>query len=252
MKKEIIENTRLNEFFGDKFEFINNGFAAGQFNMDFDYSRTQAFSNGEALPMFRLYGWDPWSVSLGYNQKETDILKERTDERGFDIVRRPTGGRAVLHAGEITYSVVLTLPEHKTVHDMYREIHIVLLKGLQKIGGEVIGFEKSQPDFREMYKRQGLSVSCFASSARYEIEWEGKKIVGSAQRLFGDTLLQHGSILLGDGHEQLAQVASVDSEERRQMLMDYTKKHSATMKEVCGRAVTFDEAADAIYKTIFE
>lgn len=243
---KIIEGSSLNFLFGDKFEFIESGFSTGEENMRFDMERTLNCSEGMALPMFRLYGWQPWSVSLGANQKETDINYVECKKRGFDIVRRPTGGRAVLHGNELTYSVVLPLPEKMTVHDVYREIHIILLKGLKRLKAEGLDFEQSQAQFRDIYKSSGSSMSCFASSARYEIAYQGRKVVGSAQRLFGKTLLQHGSILLGPGHEQLSFCSAVQSQEKQKILYEYILQHSATMEEACGRKIGFQEAAEAV------
>lgn len=90
-----VEN-QLYNFLGNDYEVINSGFCVGQYNMDFDIERTKQFSEGSAKAMFRVYGWKPWALSLGYNQKETDIDPELCRARNIDIVRRPTGGRAVL------------------------------------------------------------------------------------------------------------------------------------------------------------
>jgi lipoate-protein ligase A len=250
MENQILKTNELTHFFGEEFEFIDTGFSSGQFNMDFDIKRTNDVAAGKALPMFRVYGWNPWAVSLGYNQKDDEIDKEKCGLKGFDLVRRPTGGRAVLHANEITYSVVINLPEGRTVHDIYREIHTILLESFISLGCKNIGFQKAQTDFREHYKSSGMSVSCFTSSARYEIEYEGRKVVGSAQRLFGKTLLQHGSILLSKGHEQIADVIKAKSESDRDKLRDYLLKHSATLEESSGRIINFNECREAIYQII--
>ncbi|MFC2129831.1 biotin/lipoate A/B protein ligase family protein [Bacteroidota bacterium] len=247
----IINDTKLNELFSGKFELVKHEFNDGKFNMDFDFERTQLCAEDKALPMLRFYGWNPWTVSLGYNQKEDEIDKLKLTEKGFGLVRRPTGGRAVLHADELTYSVVLTLPKHLSVHDVYREIHIILLKGLKKLAAKGLEFEKVQPDFRQLYdKQKEMSVSCFASTARYEIALNGKKVVGSAQRLFGNTLLQHGSILLGSGHEQLAEITKVQSEEKREILRNYILNHSATLEEACDRKISFEECRNSIISII--
>lgn len=251
--KKIIENSKLNELFGGPFELIDSGFSTGQQNMDFDMLRTTDCSKGNALPMFRLYGWKPWSVSLGANQKEEDINKEECSKRNIDLVRRPTGGRAVLHANEITYSVVLKLPANMTVHDIYRDIHIALMNGLNKLGipeENRLEFEKSQPNFKDLYQNSDKSVACFASSARYEISHENRKIVGSAQRLFGTTLLQHGSILLGPGHEQLAFVTKTQEEAKQKALLKFILSHSAAIGEIAGRDISYNEAANALIEEI--
>ncbi len=248
-KTQIIETGALADVFGGKYELITNGHSTGQFNMDFDMDRTRAVQSGQALPMFRLYGWEPWAVSLGAHQKESDISMEKCREHGVDLVRRPTGGRAVLHADEITYSAVLPLPEGMSVHDVYRELHVVLLRSLQALGCTNMEFEKSQPDFREFYKRSALSTSCFASAARYEISEQGRKAVGSAQRLIGSVLLQHGSILLGQGHELLSELVVLPNEGMREELREYTRTHSITLSESAKREITFAEAEESIMKT---
>lgn len=247
---KIINQGKLCDFFSSPFELLDTGINAGQYNMDFDFERSQAVSKKLALPMFRLYGWNPWTVSLGANQREDEIDLKKLNELGFGLVRRPTGGRAVLHANELTYSVVMQLPEGMSAHDAYREIHIILLNGFNKLGCN-LEFEKSQPDFRELYKDQGTSMACFASSARWEIAWNGKKIVGSAQRVFGRTLLQHGSILLGEGSEQLADVAAID-EDKRKSLKNYLLRHSSTLEQAANRPINYSECAEVIFDSIYE
>ena len=247
---QIIKNTKLNIIFGSDFELIHNGFNSGVFNMKFDMDRTERVASGEALPMFRLYGWKPWAVSLGAHQKQDDINIEECHRRNYDLVSRPTGGRAVLHANELTYSLVMNLQDGQTVQDVYRDIHIILLNALKNLGTKDLDFEKSQPNFREFYKDSGMSVSCFASSARYEIAYKERKVIGSAQRLFGKTLLQHGSILLGKGHEQLAFITKTANSEAQMILLNYIESHSATVEEAAGRNITFEEAANSVINTI--
>ncbi len=236
----------LPDIFRQEFETINSGFSTGEYNMKFDYDRTVAVAESKAAPMFRVYGWKPWAVSLGFNQKEGDIDKAECDKRNIDIVRRPTGGRAVLHAEELTYSLVMNMPEGKTVQDIYREIHLYFLESFEKIGINNLEFEKSQPNFREFYKNNDSSVSCFASSARYEIAYNNRKVIGSAQRLFGKVLLQHGSILISNGHEQLADIISNADTEKKEKLKQWITNHSATLEEASQRKLSFDECTNAI------
>jgi lipoate-protein ligase A len=244
--RRIIEGNTAASLFGGQYELIDTGFSNGDFNMAFDYERALLVEKGDSLPMFRLYGWDPWSVSLGANQKEDEIDPELCREHGFTIVRRPTGGRAVLHADELTYSIVMKLTDKLTIHDIYREIHKILLDSLLNAGCRDLDFVKSQPDFNEFYKTSDKSMSCFASSARYEISYKGRKLIGSAQRVIGSTLLQHGSILLDAGHEQIANVARVKSEENRNALLKYIVNHSSTATEAASKKITFQEARNEI------
>jgi lipoate-protein ligase A len=228
------------------FKYIDSGYCTGQYNMDLDIELTNKCINGDSGSVFRLYAWEPWAVSLGANQKEEDIDKEECINRGFDIVRRPTGGRAVLHANEITYSVVCRLEDGYSQHDAYRDIHVFLLDAFIKAGCTDLDFERSQPDFRKLYKESGMSVSCFASSARYEVTYKGRKVVGSAQRLYGDVLLQHGSILLDSGHEQLAYVSANKSDRSKEVLRQFIEHHSATLSEAANKPISYYEVSNVI------
>lgn len=234
----------LTEILGKDYDLVRSGFSTGEYNMRFDIDRKDDFARGSARAMFRLYGWRPAAVSLGFNQKAEDIDSALCRQYGFDIVRRPTGGRAVLHSDELTYSVVCTIPSGATPQDLYRDIHIYLLERLSRLNIPEVGFEKSQPDFSALYKSvdRTRSISCFASAARWEISCRGRKLVGSAQRVFGRTLLQHGSILLGAGHELLADVIAGINSDKRKSLKDFTASHSITLSEICGREITFAEA----------
>lgn len=220
-----------------------------QANMDIDTKRAEE-SVMYCRPMLRLYSWKPFAVSLGAHQKENDIDKNACVARGYSIVRRPTGGRAILHAAELTYSLVVPLTTkdepHRTVHDIYRNTHLLLLKALHKLGAKGIDFQKSQTDFRALYRSGQVSMPCFASSARYELMYEGRKIVGSAQRLYGSTVLQHGSILLDTGHEGLADILNLDNETERETIRKVIHSQSATLRESCNQEISWETCADAI------
>lgn len=87
--------------------FLNTGFRRGKFNMEFDEYLAGRLLEGKGSPTLRVFGWSPYAVSLGYHQSEDEIDLQRCAEEGIDVVRRPTGGRAILHAHEVTYSVVM-------------------------------------------------------------------------------------------------------------------------------------------------
>ncbi len=226
-------------------KFSNDGENTGFKNMECDCDLLKEVAAGNSPEVFRLYAWQPWCVSLGAHQKESDIDGELCIKNGFDIVKRPTGGRAVLHADEITYSVVLKKTHERTVHEIYREIHEMLLKALNPLCNYQLDFKKTQTDFKEIYKNVESSAICFTSSARHEITFKNRKVVGSAQRVFGDVVLQHGSILLGAGHERLADVLKTTDENRKVLKEDLLQK-SATLSEIAGREITYDECAAAI------
>jgi lipoate-protein ligase A len=164
----------------------------------------------EGKPILRLFRWKPWAISLGYNQSPADLNPAACRRDGIDIVRRPTGGRAILHAEELTYSVVMRAGR-RSILQVYNAISAALVRGLGLFGVEV-SLQKSQPNFAEAY-RHASSIPCFTSSARYEIEWNGRKLVGSAQRRFGeetdDVVLQHGAILCGPAHRKLGDYLAI-------------------------------------------
>jgi len=213
-----------------------------------DRDLAEKLQRAEILPTLRLYAWKPWAVSLGYNQSEKDINRRKCEEYGFDIVRRPTGGRAILHANELTYSVVM-LADGKGITETYSLISKALVAGLSTICPE-ISYESSQPNFASLYKRQE-SIPCFSASARYEVQIGGKKNVGSAQRRFSlpnlpEVVLQHGSILLGPEHKLLAEILNVESEEIKKKIVQDIEMKTIDLSTALHRRVLFDETAAAV------
>jgi lipoyl(octanoyl) transferase len=224
------------------FRFLDSGAMRGEDNMAFDVARALEVSEGAAPPLLRVYQWQPWCISLGRHQDEADIERERAARDGIDIVRRPTGGRAILHAEELTYSVVMP-HEGRGILEIYKLISEALVAGLNLL---VPGVEmaKTQPDFQKLYKEPG-SIPCFSSSARYEIEFEGRKLVGSAQRRIGNAVLQHGSLLLGDAHLRLSDYLALDENSRRDIRSDM-ERHTISLRRIAGREATFEEMAECL------
>ncbi len=174
-------------------------------------------------PVLRFFTWEPYCVSLGFHQNSAEINNELCRVKGIDLVKRPTGGRAILHAEELTYSVIYPF-QSMDVMDFYRMVHMPLVAALQdiKVPAE---FQAVQPDFKKFYKSENSAV-CFAASARYEVEVEGKKLIGSAQRVYENSILQHGSLLLGPYHENLADLLEIP-EQKRAAVRSYVKNHTA-------------------------
>lgn len=167
---------------------------SGKLNMERDIEIMEEVASGECPPTLRLYRWSPPAVSLGYFQDENDIVDMNACHKaGVEIVRRPTGGRAVLHLHELTYSIVV--PEvHPFIHnggvlDAYRAISrgLITAFNLLNILASVTPEEKGQGGF--------APGSCFDTPSAYEIQVDGKKVVGSAQLRRDGIILQHGSIL---------------------------------------------------------
>jgi len=150
-------------------------------------------------PILRLYRWEPAAVTIGYNQDFTDFDEPGIGAAGYDLVRRPTGGRAILHADELTYAVIGTSPGPvfgASLHETYLKINQALLSFLADLG---LAGEISAGESREAAR----GLVCFRSTGRHEISVGGRKIIGSAQRRTGGVFLQHGSILAGPRHLEL-------------------------------------------------
>ncbi|MDD5720479.1 MAG: lipoate--protein ligase family protein [Candidatus Krumholzibacteria bacterium] len=150
-------------------------------------------------PVLRLYRWRPSAVSYGFHQRASDFDAEAVARLGYDLVKRPTGGRAILHAEELTYCVVGASPSPlfgANLHSCYERINEALVAFLRALGlaPEISGGE----DRGEM--RQAV---CFKSAGQHEIRIAGRKIVGSAQRRGDGVFLQHGSLLTGPRHADL-------------------------------------------------
>ncbi|MEN3038164.1 MAG: lipoate--protein ligase family protein [Candidatus Kryptonium sp.] len=226
-----------------KWIFLNTGFNDGEFNMKFDENLARLFAEGKIKPVLRVYGWRPYTISIGYNQDERVFDFDKIRSSGIGFVRRPTGGRAILHSEELTYSVVMN-SEGKNVLEIYNMLSKAIARGLSLLGVE-FELEESQPDFKKLY-RQFNSIPCFASSAKYEIHYKGKKVVGSAQRRYGDVVLQHGSILIGEFHKKLPEFLKVDSQDLIEQLKDEIENKTISLNEIFGRQVEFNEVADVL------
>lgn len=175
----------------------------GKYNMEYDINLAQNCKEDEAF--FRLYRWEPYCISLGANQNIDEIDLEKAKQDSIDCVHRPTGGRAILHAEEITYSAILPYSASYSARDIYTNISLALLEGLKLYNPKLAQAELEglQPNFPNLLKSPS-GMLCFASTAKSEIKYKGKKLVGSAQRKMERIVLQHGSVLCGTFHQKLA------------------------------------------------
>jgi lipoyl(octanoyl) transferase len=228
--------------------FENTGICSGVFNMDYDTALAQALVNGTGNPTIRVYAWQPSAISLGWNQSLDEIDLAKTSSSGIDVVRRPTGGRAILHSEELTYSVVMRV-KGKNVLSVYDEISRALVTGLLELGVPV-AIEKSQPHFPSLY-RTSSAAACFSSTGRYEIKCHGKKLVGSAQRRYAaeggeEVVLQHGSILLGPDHKRMVDFLNFSSEEQRTSLRRELDEKTTELSTLLNREIGLLEVAEVV------
>lgn len=229
-------------------QFCNTGRRTGSFNMTYDERLAHSLLSNDHPFVVRVYGWQPAAISLGWHQDIGEIDGGLAAEHGVDVVRRPTGGRAILHSDEVTYSVVMVASQ-KGVLSVYQSISEALTSGLRFFGAKV-ALEKSQPHFPTLY-RSPSSVACFASAARYEIQISGRKLVGSAQRRYArsdgqEVVLQHGSILLGADHLRIVDFMKNLRDEDREPLRAELRSKTIDLSEALGRQVSAGEVIDAL------
>jgi lipoate-protein ligase A len=230
----------------DTWRFLNSGFADGTTNMAVDEALLDGVEAGTSPPTVRVYGWLPPTVSTGHSQDlERELDLDACSRLGFGVVRRPTGGRAVLHAGELTYSVVGhagVSPLGNTIMESYLAIARGLLAGVSRLG---VAAELVQVGTEPRMRRGQASPPCFVSAGRYEVVVDGRKLVGSAQRRRGGTMLQHGSLLLDGTHERLALVLRIDDATRGAVGRSLAEK-TTNLAVILGRRADFGEVAEAL------
>ena len=170
-------------------------FCDGASNMAIDSAIAEAVSAGAQPPTLRLYGWHPFCLSLGYGQRVRDVDIPALHARGWDLVRRPTGGKAILHGDELTYSLSLPLDHPLAGGDVvasYRR----LSAGLLRAAG-YLGVTASAEHEGKRVNRSDSGPVCFELPSHYEIKVGGRKLIGSAQMRRKGALLQHGTFPLG-------------------------------------------------------
>jgi len=217
---------------------------SGSWNMALDEALLQSVISGRSLPALRFYGWTPSCLSLGYFQKIRDINISRCREEGIDIIRRPTGGRAVLHDRELTYSVVIPAPEGRSgsVLETFRLINEGILQGLESMGVAAV--------FHRKEKAAGAAREnpyCFAAPSQFEILVQGRKAVGSAQMRREGVILQHGSIPLSVDRERIGSLMSRSDRSGDGRIVQ-AEDLPAGLEELLGRKFELGELVDAITK----
>jgi len=178
--------------------------------MALDEALLHSVASGHSLPILRFYRWQPATVSLGYAQSiHADLDLDVCKLAGLDVVRRSTGGRAVLHAHEVTYSVIAPLNTElfgSSVLDCYRVISEVLLQTLLRLGLPA----QLVPGKPRGGHQNATKAVCFSAPSQYELVIEGRKVAGSAQKRHGQAFLQHGSIPLEMDLELLGKALKTD------------------------------------------
>ncbi|SHE46252.1 lipoate-protein ligase A [Seinonella peptonophila] len=215
---------------GKKWRFLTYQRFHPALNMAIDEAMMIACRKGLVPPTVRLYGWKPAGLSIGYFQKaEQAVKKDQLKLHNVEMVRRLTGGRAVLHDQEVTYSLISPLENEmvpKSITDSHRWISQGLVVALKQFD-----LPLSKTNSKAITKGSLTSAACFDTSSSYEIEIDGRKLVGSAQTRQNNMLLQHGSLLLASHDHVLFQLLNFRSERQRQNLQIDFQRRSTSLAE---------------------
>lgn len=235
--------------------FIDSGAGSPSFNMALDEALLDWNSEGKIPPVIRFYGWDPATLSIGYFQKvDKEIDMEQVKAHGLGFVRRPTGGRGVLHEHELTYSVIVS-EEHpdmpKTVTEAYRVISEGILKGFQHLGMDAYFAVPRTAEERDSLKNPRSAV-CFDAPSWYELVVEGRKVAGSAQTRQKGVILQHGSILLDIEEDKLFSLFKYPSDRVKERMQKAFKNKAVAINEISKERITLEQAKEAFKKGFAE
>jgi lipoate-protein ligase A len=244
----------------ESWRLLIDGAASGAVNMARDEALLLVHAGGASLPTLRLYRWSPACLSLGRFQRSGEVDRAACAREGITLVRRPSGGRALLHDDELTYAIVA--PEnHKlagsgSILDSYRRISQALLAGMRRLGVEATlapvrgrhahegGETQASGPAGASRNARPISAACFDTPASYELTVAGRKLAGSAQARAGGALLQHGAIPLTPHADRLGR-----------LLLNPTGDlgtRMVTLDQSLGRRVTWEELADALVAGLAE
>ncbi len=220
--------------------------ASGAWNMAVDESILEHIQRGESLPALRLYAWDPPCLSLGHAQPFADVDMERVKSHGWEVVRRLTGGRAILHTDELTYSVTGSASEpilSGSILESYNRIARALLFAVRELGLPVEMKEHiTEP------ATLNLNPVCFEVPSTYEITVDGKKLIGSAQARRKEGVLQHGSLPLTGNLTRICQALVFKDESARENAAQRLLARATTVESVTGVKTDWEKAAQTFVK----
>ena len=218
---------------------LRDGDLPGAHNMARDVALLESVSEGRGAPALRLYGWSPSCLSLGRHQGTDAADLNFCAEHGIDVIRRPTGGRALLHHLELTYTLVAPLgqaPIPRHLQEAYRLICEPLVHASRSLG---VDAELTSGEVNLQLPSPASTVPCFQAPAGGEVVVAGRKLIGSAMRSHGGAILQHGAILL-DWDSEL-QAGSMGLEDDR-----FLRPSITTFTEQLGSAPARDQIESAL------
>jgi lipoyl(octanoyl) transferase len=216
----------------------------GAWNMAVDEALLEFTAEKISPPTLRLYDWQPYTLSLGYAQPVSDVDYESLISNRWELVRRPTGGKAILHADELTYSVTAAA-DHEimagSVIESYQRLSLGLLRALAIIGINA----DSKPKMEKLSPSQTSAV-CFQHPSDYEITFNNQKLIGSAQSRKKGGVLQHGSIPLFGSITRIVDVLKFPDKVQKNAARVKLKTRAITIENALLKRIAWDELADAV------
>ncbi|MFN2303544.1 MAG: biotin/lipoate A/B protein ligase family protein [Anaerolineales bacterium] len=221
----------------------------GAWNMAVDEAILESVYSGNSLPTLRLYAWKPACLSLGHAQPFDEVDGPELAAHGWDLVRRPTGGRAILHVDELTYAVIAPESDPRVqggVLDSYLRLSEALLEALHILG---LNPEAQQQTTKRSEEKP--NPVCFEVPSNYEITVNGKKLIGSAQARRKEGILQHGALPLYGDLTRIITALKYSDEAERNQARERLLNHATTVEQELGIVYDWQVVSDA-FKQAFE
>jgi len=209
------------------------------YNMALDIHLLASCEQDPHRAFIRFYTWSPAALSLGLLEPADAVDRKRAAADGIDLIRRPTGGRVVLHKRDLTYTVVVPIGRQATVTEVYLYIAECMVAGLATLGARV---ELARGSIAGSTARR---KPCFLSAARHEVVHSGRKLLGSAQRLGRGAVLQHGSLPIGRDYLLVVDYLDCGADERA-ALRDQMLEASTCLEDIVGRTLEPDRVASRL------
>lgn len=221
---------------------------SGAANMATDQAIMEGVGKREVPLTLRFYAWVPPCLSLGVSQSSDEVDFARLSQRGWEVVRRATGGKAILHTDELTYSIAL--PQESPlvaggIVESYRRLSRALMAGLEVLGAAVESRAGTAPGRTE-------GPVCFEVPSHYEITAHGRKLIGSAQVRRDQAVLQHGSIPLIGDIARICDALVFPDDAARDFARERVRQRATTVEAALGQAITWSQMASSLHRAFAE
>jgi len=235
----------------NEWRLIYSPAASGKWNMALDEVLLQSTAEKKSPTTLRLYDWQPATLSLSFAPPAEVGDLDSLAAQGWGLVRRPTGGRAILHVDELTYSLTACADEPLLSGDLlesYRKISRALLAGLSRLSVTAMG-DKTYENTAVNYHKNPV---CFETPSNYEITFEGKKLVGSAQARKYSGILQHGTMPIHGDITRITRALKFTSVDERAAAAGKLAERAVTLECVLGYAPGWNHVANAMVEGFTE